>query len=411
MTKSEAKSQTTNILQNRDFLRLWVGQTVSQFGSMLGALSLLAILTLQATPAQMGVLETMKAVPALLFGLPAGVWVDRKRRRPFLLIADMGRFGFLVLVVIAALRGVLQMRWLYLTGFLVGSLTVLFDIAYRAYLPALVTRKQLVEANSKLSITESLAEIASPGLGGVLVQLITAPLTLLLDAFSFLLSAMFIWRIQQPEPEPNTDAAETIWQSIRDGLAFLWAERPLRTLTAATATWRFFGGFFAALYGLYVLREIGLSPAWLGVLVGAGGIGALLGATLMPRLTDRLGLARLLQFSLIFIGLIGFLIPLAGFLPRGAATAVLFTNQLLGDIGIAFFLIGSLTMLQTLTPDVLLGRVNAGFEFLTGISGTAGIFIGGLLGEFVGIRPSLFIAVTGFLLAGLWLLPQRRRKN
>jgi MFS family permease len=397
-------SRFTGLWRQPDFMRLWMGQTVSAFGSWLGALSLLAILVLEATPAQMGVLEAVRAAPALLIGLFAGVWVDRLRRRPILMTADIGRFLLLGLVVLAAFAGILQMTWLYVAAFLVGCLTVLFNIAYRSYVPALVSRQRLVAANSKLSASESLAEITAPGLGGLLVQLISAPLTLLLDAVTFLASAVFLRRIQTAEPLPESLTQQSVRQEIGAGLRYVWQERSLRALILAAATRDFFGNFFAALYALYVLRQIGLSPALLGILVGSGGIGALAGATLVGRVTRRWGTGRTLIRAILFTGIVGLLVPLAGSFPRWTAAALLLAGQLIGDVGMSIYLITGLSLRQTLAPDAMLGRVNASFEFLVGGMGTMGIFVGGVLGQTVGIRPSLLIAVSGAMLSCLWLL-------
>ena len=385
-----------------DFLRLWTGQTISQFGSWLGALSLLAILTLDATPAQMGLLETLRAVPALLLGLFAGVWVDRARRRPFLIAADLGRALLLGLVVLLAAAGRLAISHVYIVAFLVGSLTVLFDLAYRAYVPALVKRRQLVEANSKLGATESLAEIASPGLGGLLVQLLSTTLTVLIDAISFLLSALFISMIRRPEPVPEQGEETGLREDIGAGLRLVTTHRLLRATAGASATRAFFGGFFAALYSLYVIRELGLSPTVLGLLIGSGGVGGLFGAAMASRFTNRLGWGNALILSSLMSGLFTMLIPLAG---RSTVQAILILllSQLVGDAFLAIFFIGDLSLRQSITPNHLLGRVNASYGFLVGGLGTAGILVGGLLGQAIGLRPATVAAAMGIVFSFLWL--------
>jgi predicted MFS family arabinose efflux permease len=387
-------------------MRLWTGQTISEFGSGLGALPLLAILFLDATPAQMGLLETMRAAPVVFLGLFAGVWIDRARRRPFLIVADLGRALLLGLVVLAAFTEQLNIIYLFVAAFLVGSLTIFFNIAYQAYVPALVERKQLVEANSKLGITASLAEIASPGLGGLLVQLITAPLTLLLDAVSYLASAVVIATIRTAEPKSDLQEGPRrpgqIWQDILEGLRIVVTHPLLRPIARTTALWSFFGGFFAALYGLFVLREIGLTPVGLGILIGSGGIGALFGAMFSNRIINRLGIGRAIVFGGFISGLFILLAPLA-FGPVAFAFSLLLVGQLFGDTALAIFMIGSLSLRQAITPDRLLGRVNASFEFLVGGVLTVGILVGGLIGEWLGLRPALAIAAVGILIAMSWL--------
>ncbi|MBK7176687.1 MAG: MFS transporter [Chloroflexi bacterium] len=389
-----------------DFMRLWAGQTISEFGTWLGALSLLAILNLDATPAQMGTLETLKAAPAIVIGLFAGVWVDRLRRRPLLIAADWGRALMLGSVVLLAFLGGLHMTWLYVVAFLVGGLAVLFDVAYHAYIPALVKRQNLVEANGKLATSASLAEIASPGIGGVLVQVLSAPLTLLLDAISFVVSAIFLGAIRQPEAAPAEAAASAgVWAEIKAGLRFTINQPTLRALMGAMATWRFFGGFYAALYGLYVLRVIGLSPALLGIIVGMGGIGSLLGALAADRLSGRWGLGRAIIGAFLWSSVIGLLVPLAGFTGSPVtAVALLLASQLLGDIGLTIYLINSLSVRQAITPDEKLGRVNATYGFVTGVLGTLGIFVGGLIGQAVGVRGAVVVAAVGGVTAVLWLI-------
>jgi predicted MFS family arabinose efflux permease len=390
-----------------DFNKLWIGQTISQFGSWLGALGLLAIINLDATPAQMGLLETLRAAPVLLVGLFAGVWVDRLRRRPILIWADLGRALLLGLAALAALRGSLRIQHLYLVGFLVGALTIFFNVAYRAYLPTLVFRKRLIGANSRLSASESLAEIASPGLGGLLVQLIGAPLTLLLDASSFLLSALSVGRIQEAEPPRRmyADQASTqnVWREISAGLRFLYRHSRLRALTGTAATDSFFGGFFAALYGLYVLRAIELSPTVLGILIGAGGIGALVGSLWAGRVSDRIGTGRALIATKLVSSALSLLVPLARG-PAWVAVLMLLIPQLVGDFFLMIYGILDISVRQSAVPDEMLGRVNASFDFVAHGIGTVGILLGGLLGGAIGPRRALLVAALGGMSSVVWLL-------
>lgn len=384
-------------------MRLWGGQTISEFGSWLGALSLLAILVLDATPAQMGILETLKAAPALMVGLFAGVWVDRRRRRPLLVGADIGRAVVLGLVALAAVAGLVKMVHLYTAALVVGSLTVLFNLAYHSYVPGLVRRDQLVDANSKLGATASLAEIASPGLGGLLVQLISAPFTMLLDAASYLASALFVGSIRRQEKTPQRDAESgSVWRDIETGLRLVTDHPLLRATAGASATRSFFGGFYAALYSLYVLREVGLSPAVLGLLIGAGGVGSFFGALLAGRFNRRLGWGNGLIVASFTSGSFALLIPLAAGPPLTAAF-ILLISQLIGDAFLTIYVIGEMSLRQTITPDRLLGRANASFEFLVGGVGAIGILVGGLAGEVLGLRPATAVAALGMIFAFLWL--------
>jgi MFS family permease len=399
-----AKLRLGSLSHDPDFVKLWVGQTISELGSWLGALPLLAILLLRATPAQMGVLETLLAAPAIFIGLFAGAWVDRRRRRPLLIAADLGRALTLGSLPLLALAGWLNIGTLYGIALVTGSLTVLFEIAHPSYMPTLVQEEQLVEANSKLGASSSLAEIGSPALGGLLVQWIGAPLTVLLDALSFLASALFLGRIRRPEPAPAPPAQRpALGRDIAAGLGLVVRQPLLRAMAGSSATRDFFGGFFGALYGLFVIRTLGLSPAVLGLLVGSGGAGALLGALLVPRLARHFGRGPTLAGAFLVSAALVLLIPLAGGPPLLAA-GVLFAGQVLGDLALAVCSILALSLRQQITPSGLLGRVNASVHFLTGGCSTLGVLAGGLIGQFAGVRAAVIIAALGIQLASLWLV-------
>lgn len=389
---------------NADFRKLWLGKTISEFGTWLGALGLLAILQLNATPVQMGTLETLTSLPALLIGLFAGAWVDRLRRRPLLILADLGRAILLAGVVLLAFTVRLEITHLYVVGVLVGACTVIFETAWQAYVPSLVHHEQLVTANSRLSASTSVAEVASPGLGGVLVQLVGAPLTVFLDAVSFLLSALAIGSIRRAEQAvPMTSGGQNIWREIGEGLRLVRADRRLRALTGAAATTSFFGGFFGALYVLFALTVIGLNPAVMGLLIGAGGLGSLLAAAVIERVARRFSLGRTLVVTLFLSGTLELFTPLAA-LPGAPAVLFLLIAQLVADVFGASHAILATTLRQTITPSEMLGRVNASVSFVAGGLGTAGLFIGGLLGKRIGMTPTLIIAATGIALSALWFV-------
>ena len=280
------------------------------------------MLTLAATPFDMGLFAVFASVPVLLLGLPAGAWVDRLPRRPILIAADLARLAALLAIPLAALRGQLSLGLLYAVVAVMGVLALIFELAYRAYLPGLVGRAHLVEGNSKLSVTDSLAEIGGPALTGALVQTITAPLAIALDALTFLISAVSLGLIKAPEA--RTDVLEPFsGRSLRREIAAGWrvigADPVLRAIAIGQAGRAFFGNFFGALYALYAIRDLGLSPAMLGMVISAGGISALAGALLAPWLVRRLGLGRALTRPLLVVGLAGLSTPLAGGPPLLAA--------------------------------------------------------------------------------------------
>jgi predicted MFS family arabinose efflux permease len=398
------QSRLTGLWRNPDFLKLWSAQTVSELGSWVTgiALPLTAQLVLDASALELGLLGALGTFPVVLMGLVAGVWVDRLRRRPILILADLLRALLLFSIPAAHLLGRLTMAHLYFVAALTGALTVLFDVSYRSYLPSLVERKHLVEGNSKLSFSGSVAEVGGPGLGGTLVQLITAPFALLVDAFSFLFSALFLGLIRKPEPPPSPrEEGSSVRADIAEGLRLVQRSGVLRAFAGATLMQNFFGGFFI-LYNLFVLDELGLSSAELGLLVSAGGVGGLVGAMAAGPLTRRLGVGRALISSLLFVTTIGLLIPFVGG-PPAFAFAMMFLIQLVGDAAWPTYHINEMSLRQSVTPDRLLGRVNASMNVIEGGSATVGALLGGLLGNIIGLRPTLGVAVVGLLLSSLWL--------
>lgn len=391
--------------RNPDFARLWVAHTVSSLGTGITsqALPFTAILVLGASAGDMGLLAAASQLPFVFVTLFAGVWVDRLRRRPILIAADIGRAALLFTIPVAAVVGVLSLGQLFVVAMLVESLTLCFAVAYRSYLPALVQRERLVEANSKLSASGSVAEISGPALGGVLVQWLTAPFAILFDAASFLFSALFLGAIRTSEPPPRpAEERQGVRSEIVEGLQAVLRNPVLRALAACSGTFTFFGNFFHALYVLYAVRDHGMPPGIVGVLVGAGGIGALVGAFLVGPVTRRFGVGPTLMVSLTFSALVGSSILLVSG-PLPLSIAVFFAAQLVGDVAIAIYLINDMSLRQAMSPDRLLGRVNASMAFLVGGLGPVGAVLGGVLGELIGARLALAIAVVAISLAPLWL--------
>ena len=397
---------SASLWRNPDFLKLWSGKTISAFGSEISgtAISLAAILTLNASPLQLGLLGALAGIPALLIGLPAGVWVDRQRRKPIMIASDLLRAAALVTIPAAALFGILSFVQLVVVSMVVKALTVFFEVADNSFLPAVTTREQLVEGNSKLGISDSLAEIGGPAIGGVLVQTITAPFTILLDSLSYVVSALLLARIRTAEPPlVAPEQQPSLSSEIMEGLRTVRASRVLLALLAATAIFNLLGSFFGALYSVYVIRNLGLSPALLGVIISAGGIGALVGAASADRVTRRIGVGPALIAGMGVHAVTSLLTPLA-FGSRGQVTAMLLTAQLVGDTMLMIYFINAVSVRQALTPDRLLGRVNASFQVVVAAAGPVGFLLGGLLGETIGLRPTLFIAATGSWVATAVLL-------
>lgn len=353
----------------------------------------------------MGLLAGLGSASVLIFGLSAGVFVDRIRRRPILIATDLGRAALLCSVPIAAAYHVLGMPQLYLLAALAGVLTVFFDVAYQSYLPSLVERDQLFEGNTKLMLSSTAAEVAGPATTGILVQLITAPIAMLLDAASFVFSAFMVLLIRKHDPAPDRTAHEEqhVWRESIAGIRFIAGEPVLRALAFRSVMMFFFAGFLGTLYVIYAIQILHLHPATLGVTIAMGGIGGIAGSLLAAPLTKRFGLGPTFIYAGAFQGLTVFLFPLAG----GSETrAMLFlmTTQLFGDCAMTIYFINETSLRQTIAPPHMLGRVNAAMQLATRGVIPLGAVVGGFLTEAIGMRPVLTIAAAGILASVGWLL-------
>lgn len=402
----------TGLWQNRDFLKLWSAQTISAIGSKVSflALPLTAVLILQATPAQMGILAAVGALPGLLLSLLAGVWVDRSRRRGLLMLADVGRGLLLLLIPLAAWLGWLHIALLYAILFCSGALDLLFGTAYHAYLPSLIQREQLVDANSKLEISRSAAEITGPTLGGWLIQLFTAPVAILVDAGSFFLSTVALAAIRQPEADPaSVDQDEPLLRQLSAGLRLLKENRTLLAITVATATAMFFNSALEAIYLIYMTRNLALSAGLIGIIFGAGSVGFLVGALLPNYLSQRFGLGRMLIAGLLILAISDFMLPLVSG-PTPLLVALLIVAQICFGLGLTLYNVGQVSLRQSITPDHLLGRMNATINFAVAGLIPLGALLGGMAGGWIGLRPTLLLAAGGELVAVIWLLFSPVRK-
>ena len=388
-----------------DFNKLWVGQTVSEFGSMISraGIPLIAVITLSASPAQMGILTAIASLPVLLFSLFAGVWVDRLRRRPILITMDVVRMVLLLSIPAAALTGHLNMGLLYVVLALMSVLGLIFQTAYHAYVPSLVERNQIVEANSRLSTSEALTEIGGVSVAGVLIQVISAPFAILFDALTFLFSAAGVALIRKPEPAPKpAEERESMRREIVEGVQVVAQNPILRTLAITMALRSFFGNFYGTLYDIYGIRDLGMTPGILGFVIAGGGIGALVGALLASRVQKRFGLGKTLIGVSILSSVVGLLTPLAG----GSvllASIMMITAQIIGDGLMTIYMINAISLQQMVVPNHLLGRTNASMGFLAQGIAPVGALIAGALATGIGARSTLLIAVLGFIAIAIWL--------
>ena len=392
--------------RDANFMKLWAGQAISLFGSQITflALPLTAVLVLDATPAQMGILMAVEALPSLLIGLFVGVWVDHYRRRPILIVADLGRAVLLGAVPVTAILGLLRLEHLYVVCFLVSALGLFFGVAHRSFLPSLVGREHLVEANSKLELSNSVAEIVGPGVAGGLVQVVTAPIAIAVDAISFLVSALLLGLIGVSEPVPRAaEQQQNIRKEMGEGLELVLRDRLLRSIAGCLSTLYLFNSVLEAVFILYVTQELGIEAGLLGLIFAGGSVGFLMGALLLGWVVRRFGWGPGIMVGLLLVGLSDLLIPLV----RGSvviAVAVLMTAQFFFGLGLVIFNAGQVSLRQAMTPDELQGRMNATMSFLAGAVVPLGGLLGGALGETLGLRPTLLLAALGEILSVLWLL-------
>ena len=389
-------------------MRLWSAETVSQLGSQvtLLALPLTAILLLRASAFQIGLLGTVEFLPFILIGLPAGVWVDRLRRRPILIIGDLGRAVALASIPIAYKLDVLTLGQLYVVAFTTGVLTVFFDVAYQSYLPSLVDREHLVEGNGKLEISRSGAQIAGPGMAGGLISLVKAPVAIALDAVSFVLSAVFVLLIRRPEPLPAThrslDAARPKMRAdIAEGLRYVLRHPYLRWIAACTATANLFGNMTQVVLLVFAVRQLGMSPGLIGVVFSVASTSALLGAVHSSRLPNWIGVGPTIVASAFVATIAALVVPLA---TRSTAVPLLITFGLVGSFANVIYNVTQVSLRQAITPERLQGRMNATMRFMVWGTIPIGSLVGGALGDAIGLRATLWVGALGGLTAVLPVL-------
>ena len=390
------------LTRDRDFMKLWAAQAVSTFGARITreGLPMTAVLTLGASPATLGVLAALSYGPAFFVGLFGGGFVDRRHRRPILIAADLIRAGVLITVPIAAWLGWLSLWQVFAAAIAVGAASVLFDMADHAYLPALIGTEQLVDANSKLSATESVAELGGPALAGFLFQWLTAPFAIAVNAVTYLVSAVFLMGIRKVEPDPEPVPPQHGVADLTQGFRVAWAQPRVRPLLMMTATNGLFGGGFAALYLLFALRTLHLSPAMLGITVAFGGLGALIGSGLAAPIAKRMGAGPAILVTAVATAGSALLIPLAPAAPV-AGMAVLIVSQLLGDsLGTVYNILGA-SLRQTVLPQETLGRAAGAFKAAGGGTMLVGALGSGVLANVIGVRETLFIAAAGLAVGPL----------
>lgn len=405
-------ARSSSLWHHADFRKLWLGETISLLGSRITfiALPLTAVLSLHATPAHMGLLGAALSAPYIAVGLFAGVLVDRWPRRPILISTNLARAGVLALIPVAAWLGLLRVEVLYLVAFVEGVLAVFFDVAYMAYVPSLVQRDKIVEGNSKLEASSAVVKIVGPSVGGWLLQYIAAPVVILFDTVSYLVSALLLGMIQTPEEAPNPAASRRrVRRDIMEGLRVVWSHAVLRSLIVGVSAFNLFDNAIYAVYILYLTQDLALQPAAVGFIFAAAGPGSLLGAVLAGRAAHRFGLGHVLVGSLLLSSLGRLVVPFAdGATPM--IVPILMLAQALLAGGITAFSITAVSLRQAITPDQLQGRVNASARTLAWATLPLGSLLGGFVAGRFDLRAAVLLGALGMLCVPIALLLSPIRK-
>lgn len=400
------------LLHHRDFRHLWAADALSQLGSRISllALPLLAVVTLNASTFQVSLIKTLQTVPYLLFGLQVGAWCDRLRCRPVLVVADLVRLVALGSIPVAAAFGVLTLWQFYAAVFVAGLLTVFFDVAHQTYLPRLVTPDRLIEGNSLLWTNQSVAAVAAPTVGGALVQWLGAPVAVLVDAISFLWSALWLGRIRTREERPPKTAGRNLRREITEGARVVFADPILRAIGLSSVTLAFFQNLNLPITVVFLVREVGLSPGTIGVLSSFGLLGAVVGSVVAARLIAAIGAARLLCVASVVYGLAMLLYPL---IDKGWRLNFLVVASFVASICVVILNVVQRSFQQARCTEHLQGRVNATMIFLYWGVAPIGSATAGVLATVLGFRVTLLIAGLGMLGSALWILasPVRRMRD
>ncbi len=388
------------LLREHDFRQLFIADTISQVGTQITllALPLVGILALNASPLQIGVLAACETAAFILVGLPAGAWVDRLRRRNVLIVGDVARAVLLGSVPVAWWAGMLTMAQLYVVALFTGVFTVFFDVAYQSYLPHLVGRENLVEGNAKLEAVRGVSQIGGPTLAGGLIQWLTAPVAVVVDSVSFLASAVFVGLIRKREPIPERAPDAHLGREIGEGLRFVLGNRLLRSIAMCTGTYNLFSSIGFAMLIVLLADVLKISAGTIGLVMSAGSIGGLVGAFTAMRVAKWLGQGPTIWMSCAFTAPFGLLMAVAQ--PGWRLWLVALGCAVVMWGGVVYN-VAQVSFRQGLTPERLLGRMNATMRFLVWGTMPIGGLLGGVLGQSLGVREAVWIGMAGCCLAFL----------
>ncbi|GAA3200006.1 MFS transporter [Microbacterium terregens] len=405
VTDSGPTAPPRSLWRDRNFLTFWSGQAFSQFGSQIQELAIpvLAVLILNATELQVGMLSAAGVAAFLVVGLPAGAWIDRMRKRRVMIWADAVRAVALTALPLLWWLGALQMWHLYAVALIVGVATVFFDVSYQSIIPSLVRPAQIAEANGKLQATYEVANITGPGIGGWLIGIIAAPFAILTTVGTYLISFAALLFTRDDEPERAPEDRAPILHEIWEGLRFVFAEKLLRRIVGTTATSNFFNMVSTTMLPIFLLRELGLSPASMGVIFSLGAVGGLIGAVATPHIVRWLGEARSIPLSSIGFSVVAVFLPVAAMVPS-IAFPLLVAQGFVGSFTVLWYNVTQVTFRQRITPPRLLGRMNASIRFVVwGVMPIAAV-LSGALGTWLGVVATMWIGAVGQLLAALFVL-------
>jgi MFS family permease len=389
-----------------DFIKLWTGQSISELGSQVSQLAIpwLAAVDLHASPLAFSLLGVLGFLPFILFALPAGVWVDRLRRRQILIVGDSARAVLLLLIPVLWFAGVLEIWHLLILEFLIGIFTVFFDVAYQSYLPALIEREDLVDGNSKLQVTVGIAQVGGPSLAGGLIGAITAPYAILVDSMSFVISSVFMIRMRHRENLPRQDTNEPrprMWPQVKEGLAWVVGHRNLRAIAGCTGTSNFCSSLMFAIVILYMVRVLHLSAFEAGAVFAVGSAGSIVGALFANRLGLKLGLGTAIVFTAVIFSFGGLAYPLA---PKSFPLPALMAGQLLFGFSAIAYNILQVSYRQAITPEWLQGRMNAAMRWIVWGTIPLGTLAGGAIAQATSLHTALWVGALLGTPTFLWVL-------
>jgi len=388
------------LARDPDFLKFWIGQSISVFGSQFSpiAIGAIAFFALGATGFQFGLLAFMNTIPFLTVGLLAGVYVDRHRRRRIMILADLGRSLTLLSIPVSALLYMLSLNLLYIVTLVAGILTVFFEITYQSYIPSLVEKKKIVEANSKLEATRATAQFAGPSVAGYAVPLLTAPIAVLGDTLGYLTSSLSLFAIQRPDPLPEV-SQNSVWHDIREGLVVVFGDRRLRAIAATTATLNLFGSAAQAMFQPYFYGELQMTVPQFGAAFGIGSLGGVLGALIATRVARRLGVGRSIILGAILSSFVYLLVYFAT--PSDAFVTVASVN-FVSSVGVLIYNITQVSYRQALVPRDVQGRMNATMRTIVWGVIPLGSLMGGVFSVIIGVHQTVGLMLLLSSLGFLW---------